>query len=414
MPPFENLWAVAHEAIPALFSAWSAEHNGAAFERAGIGGALTSDAAYALAGNVAVVRVRGPLDRETAVSGWTGKRLSTGYGDIRSAMETAAADPSATALLLALDSPGGAVGGCKELADAIAAVAARKPVAAYADGLCASAAYWLASATGRVFAPVTAQVGSIGVVMIHADFSHLNEKMGVSYSYITGGEWKAVGNKNAPLSPESRAYLQQRVNALHSIFRADVARNMGLDPSADACAWGDGQIFLAQEAQRLGLVSAIVTGMEEAIHILAQETHMDKKTLAAQHPELLAQIEAEAKESAAKEAAALQQQAVAKAQADTLALVRTLVGEDAEAKIESVLKAGVNPDQLAALAPLFAAQNTAQPDKGQSSNTEASTRAALLAALTAATPPPLPDAGGKTTDKSEGRAAVDRMSRMEA
>lgn len=413
MPPFENLWAVAHEAIPALFSAWSAEREGVAFERADISGVPTS-AAYALVGNVAVVRVRGPLDRETAVSGWTGKRLSTGYGDIRSAVETAAADPSATAVLLALDSPGGAVGGCKELADVIAAVAARKPVAAYADGLCASAAYWLASATGRVFAPVTAQVGSIGVVMLHADFSRLNEKMGVSYSYITGGEWKAVGNEDAPLSPESRAYLQQRVNALHAIFRADVARNMRLDPSADARIWGDGQIFLAQEAQRLGLVSAIVTGMEEAIHILAQETHMDKKTLAAQHPELLAQIEAEAKESAAKEAAALHQQAAAKAQADTLALVRTLVGEDAEAKIESVLKAGVNPDQLAALAPLFVAQNTAQPDKGQSLNTEASTRAALLAALNAATPPPLPDAGEKTTDKSEGRAAVDRMSRMEA
>lgn len=413
MPPFEHVWAIAPEALPALFSAWSAEV-AAPPEQAGLMAVSASSAAYALVGSVAVIRVRGPLDRESAVSSWTGKRLSTGYDDIRSAVETAAADPSASAILLALDSPGGAVSGCKELADAIAAVARRKPCAAYADGLCASAAYWLAAATGRVFAPATAQVGSIGVVMLHADISRLNEKMGVSYSTITGGEWKAVGHENAPLTPEHRAYLQQRVNALHGIFRADVARHMGLDLAADPRAWGDGQVFLASEAQRLGLVSAIVTGLHdavEAIHTIAQETHMDKATLAANHPDLLAQVETEAREAAAKEATAREQRVAAQATADTLALVRTLVGEDAEAKVAGVLKAGISPAQLAALAPLFASTG---PVAGSAADEATPSRNALLAALNAATPAPLPDAATNTTDKSEGRAAVERMSRMEA
>ena len=425
----DALWAVSPEALPVLHGLWLAELRGASAEPgfsppaiAGAALASVSEAAYSLRKGVAVIRVRGALGRETVNASWSGRRLVTGYDDIRSAVESAASDPAAKAILLALDSPGGSVSGCKELADSLAIMALRKPCAAYADGLCASAAFWLASATGRIFAPATAQVGSIGVVFVHTDLSRLNEKIGVAYSTITGGEWKAVGHENAPLAPEHRAYLQQRVGALHTLFRADVARHMGLDV-ASASTWGDGQIFLANEAQSLGLVSATVAGLDEAIHILSEETHMDKTTLAASHPELLAQLEAEAKEAALKELTAAAPfpapETVAKqAVSDTLALVSGVLGAEAAARVETLIAAGVTPTQLAALAPLMggAGQPDAPVHPASQVAASATARAAMLAAVEKATPAPLPGqfavTQGATSTTDALQAAIERMASM--
>ena len=113
---------------------------------------------YELVGGVVVIPVSGAIVRE---QGWYG----TGQDAVSSALKAALADPSARAILLDINSPGGVVAGTKELADAIAEARTKKRCAAYANGLCASAAYWLASATGTVYAPLTATVGSIGVIM---------------------------------------------------------------------------------------------------------------------------------------------------------------------------------------------------------------------------------------------------------
>lgn len=113
---------------------------------------------YELVGGVAVIPVTGPIVRE---QGWYG----VGQDAVASSLKAALADPSARAILFDITSPGGVVAGTKELADAIAEARTKKHCAAYANGLCTSAAYWLASATGTVYAPLTATVGSIGVII---------------------------------------------------------------------------------------------------------------------------------------------------------------------------------------------------------------------------------------------------------
>ena len=141
---------------------------------------------YELVGGVAVIPVSGAIVRE---QGWYG----TGQDAVSSALKAALADPSARAILFDITSPGGVVAGTKELADAIAEARTKKHCAAYANGLCASAAYWLASATGTVYAPLTATVGSIGVIMTITNYAKLEEKWGISTVTITGGKWKAAG-----------------------------------------------------------------------------------------------------------------------------------------------------------------------------------------------------------------------------
>ena len=251
-----------------------------------LGGDVLQDRPYAVVNGVAVLSIRGVLS-QFAVRTWWGELVATGMlNQIRPAIATALADNAVSAVLLDINSPGGTVAGMKELSDFIASAgkASGKPMAAYANGTMASAAYSIGAATGRVFAPATASVGSIGIISVLPNYAGWNEKMGVSYAYLTAGAWKAVGNEDNPLTDQERAYIQARLDTLYQHFTDGVASGMGLDVAALG-TWADGQIFIASAAPQ-GLVTAIVADLETAIATLAKETTMDKATLAAQHPEV--------------------------------------------------------------------------------------------------------------------------------
>ena len=326
---------------------------------------------YELVGGVAVIPVTGPIVRE---QGWYG----TGQDAVSSALKAALADPSARAILFDITSPGGVVAGTKELADAIAEARTKKRCAAYANGLCASAAYWLASATGTVYAPLTATVGSVGVIMSVANYSKLNEKWGVSYTYITGGKWNAVGNGDTPLTDEERQYLQERITALHQIFKADVGRHMGL--TADPQLWGEAQLLLAQPARELGLVTDIVRDRDAAIRKLAVEAQMTREELAAQSPELVDALLAEGRLKAEAENKANMDKAAADAVAGALAVVKAVAGDETASRVETTLNTfratGMSAEQIATVAPLLA-----KAEAPVHENAEAKTRADILAGL---------------------------------
>lgn len=305
---------------------------------------------YAMYKSVAIITIAGTITR----SSWWG---STAAQDtIRATLDAALADTSVKAILFSLNSPGGIVSGTKELADHIAQAATRKPCAAYADGLCASAAFWLAAATGKIYAPLTAQVGSVGVVAVHSDWSKFNEKMGIAYTYVTGGTFKAVGNENNPLSEKDKAYLQAKITALHDIFATDVTKHLPIQ--AERVAWAEGQLFLATEAKHLGLIQEIVTDVRSAAQQFAEEFTMKKAEFIAQHPDLHAEIQAEEQ---AKAQAALADQAKAHAQ-QVLALVGAVLGQEAQSKVQAVADAGISAEAYATLtsAGLFAVPAIAQ------------------------------------------------------
>lgn len=292
---------------------------------------------YAMHKSVAIITIAGTITR----SSWWG---STAAQDtIRTILDAALADTSVKAILFSLNSPGGIVSGTKELADHIADAATRKPCAAYADGLCASAAFWLAAATGRIYAPLTAQVGSVGVVAVHSDWSKFNEKMGIAYTYLTGGTFKAVGNEDSPLSEKDKAYLQAKITALHDIFATDVSKHLHIQ--AERGAWAEGQLFLATEAKSLGLIQEIVTDARSAAQQFAEEFTMKKSEFIAQYPALHAEIQAEEQ---AKAQAALADQAKAHAQ-QVLSLVGAVLGQEAQSKVQAVADVGISAEAYAKL-----------------------------------------------------------------
>lgn len=321
-------------------------------------------------GHVAVVSIDGPLTRSTVYSWWSGDALSVGYDTLTHTVQGLMDNPDVRGIVLDFNSPGGAVAGVQECADFIARCADRKPIAAVTNSLCASAAYWLASATGRVYATETAEVGSIGVVMQLVDARKAAEKNGYTVTVMHAGKFKAAGSAFEELSEEARSYFQQQLDSLHSIFRSAVASHM--DVQGDASEWGDAQIFLGRDAVTHGLVTAVVGSRDEAVRLTEEDTmaEITMERLMAEAPALADQLRAEGAASVK-----------APTFTDFMAVAAPFVGVDGKKALEEFYgkctAAGMTMEQMAAMAPMAAPK---AKDAG------ADLKAEILAALKRSTP----------------------------
>lgn len=180
---------------------------------------------------------------------------------LRQQIEQAQADPKARAALLYIDSPGGNILGVAEAAQALAALAAVKPVVVYSDGMMASAAYWIGAAAPKLYisGPMV-QVGSIGVRMEQIDTAGADAKAGISRRTITFGKYKARGGTAG--GGDVAAYdqhQQDQVDYLGSLFVDAVATSRRLDTQVVADELATGQVFVGQQAIDAGLVDGITT-----------------------------------------------------------------------------------------------------------------------------------------------------------
>ena len=181
---------------------------------------------------IAVVPVVGPL---VSRGDWLTTLLGAGdYATLGGTIAAAFAEPSARAVLLELDSPGGEVGGLFDLVERVAALRAEtgKPLWAVASEAALSAGFAIASAADRLYLTRTAEVGSVGIVAVHVDESGADAMAGLSWTLIHAGRRKIEGNPHSPLSTAALADIQADVDALHDELVALVARNRGISPDA--------------------------------------------------------------------------------------------------------------------------------------------------------------------------------------
>ncbi len=361
-------------------------------------GAPAATDPYSVEDGVAVIEISGAL---TPKAGWA----TAGYADVLEALRQAETDPAVGAVLLDVDSPGGTVAGCQELAQAVAGLS--KPCAAYTGSLMASAAYWIGSATGRVYATETAELGSIGVVMTHADYSKALEEAGLAVTVIASGEFKAAGSPYKALTEQERAYFQAQVDSICAVFKGAVASAMGLDLD-NASAWAEGRVLLGSEAATLGLTTAVVGGRAEAIAKLQEAALVDRATLSAQHPELVQELLAEGKASAM-------------APADMLACIGHLMSAEDRARAEKFFQAcaGLSGEQVKALAevafPARAEEPEAMEHKAEDearAKADADSRAEILAGIQAASPQGVAPDASATAQQTPGQllnAAMDKI-----
>lgn len=177
-------------------------------------------------------------------------------------------DSRAKALLVLVDSPGGSVGGGQALHNAIARVAAKKPVVVVMGGTAASAGYMIAVPATRIFAQESTLTGSIGVLLETGDISGLLKSIGVSADPIVSGPLKDQPSFVKPLSSEGRQMLQGLVMDMYDQFVDMVAQGRHMD-TGRVRELADGRPYTGRQALKLGLVDAI-GGEQDARQWLAQ------------------------------------------------------------------------------------------------------------------------------------------------
>ncbi|MFC3693410.1 S49 family peptidase [Chenggangzhangella methanolivorans] len=231
-------------------------------------------AGFAICGPIAVIDVSGVLTAKGYYDWWN-EEWVPGYRGISAAIAAARADERVSAILLREDSPGGLVSENFDLCDEIHEGSARnggKPIWAHVSSLCCSAAYSIAASCDRVLASREAEIGSIGVVIVHVDESELLKDWGLRVEAIESAPGKTMGAPWKPLDDATREHWQADVDELAGRFSAVVERGRGL--SAEQIKALDARYFLADHADAarsalsLGLVDEILTERAAAAALL--------------------------------------------------------------------------------------------------------------------------------------------------
>jgi protease-4 len=165
-------------------------------------------------------------------------------------------DSNVKAIVLRIESPGGAVGPSQELYRELRRTRDTKPVIASLGAVAASGGYYIASATSRIFASPGTVTGSIGVIVYYPNLQGLFEKIGYSMTAIKSGQFKDLGNPDREMTAEEKALLQTTLDEVHRQFIQDVARGRDL-PQEKIRAIADGRILTGESAKTLGLVDEL-------------------------------------------------------------------------------------------------------------------------------------------------------------
>ena len=213
---------------------------------------------FEIFGNVAVLSLEGVIAQKmnlfTEISGGMSTELIS--KDLREIMQ----NESIKAVILNIDSPGGASSGTPELASQVFDARKQKRIIAFTDNMMASAAYWIgAAADAVIISSDVVQVGSIGVVTTHTDLSKSEEMQGIKTTELVAGKYKRIASKYAPLTQEGRETIQGHLDYVYSVFVDDIAKFRGVSVEKVLTDMADGRVFIGKQAIEAGLVDGVST-----------------------------------------------------------------------------------------------------------------------------------------------------------
>lgn len=174
-------------------------------------------------------------------------------------------DASVKAIILRINSPGGAVAPSQEIYSEILKLKQKKKVIASMGAVAASGGYYIAAPADKIVANAGTLTGSIGVIMELPNVSGLMEKIGIETQVIKSGRHKDLASVFKSLTPKEREILQDVLDDVHTQFieAVSTARNMKVE---DIRKLADGRIFTGRKALELGLVDEL-GNMEDAIMV---------------------------------------------------------------------------------------------------------------------------------------------------
>ena len=181
--------------------------------------------------------------------------------------------PWVKAIVVRIDSPGGAVAPTQEIFEEIQRAKKQKPFIASMGGMATSGGYYIATACDKIVANPGTLTGSIGVIMQLTNFEDLMKKVGVKGFNIKSGANKDLGSPFQTMSPEGREILQSLVDNVHSQFVAAVAKGRGMN-EAQVRKLADGRVYSGAQAKELGLIDQFGT-LDDAVELAARRAGIE-------------------------------------------------------------------------------------------------------------------------------------------
>lgn len=234
---------------------------------------------YKVKDGVGIITITGSLVNRGA---WIGASSGlTSYEGIGHQLKAIRDDDSVHALIIDGHSPGGEATGCFEVAALVREVATKKKVVAVVNGQACSAMYAIASGATEIVTTETGVSGSIGVVMLHADYSKWLAKEGVDPTLIFAGAHKVDGNPFEPLPADVRDELQREVSAFYELFVTTVAKGRGNRLNADAARATEARTFIGQAAVDAGVADRLGT-FDDVLNELTRSTKSAGRSISTQ------------------------------------------------------------------------------------------------------------------------------------
>lgn len=169
------------------------------------------------------------------------------------------------AVVLRIDSPGGAVGPSQEIYHELKKLAQQKPMVVSFGAVAASGGYYLAMAGEHIFANPGTITGSIGVVMSFPDYQELLGKVGIKSEVIKSGPYKDIGSALRDMTAEERLLLREMINDVHNQFVEVVSAGRNI-PVQELIPYVDGRIFTGRQALEIGLVDELGSFNDAVAH----------------------------------------------------------------------------------------------------------------------------------------------------
>ncbi|MDL2280393.1 signal peptide peptidase SppA [Selenomonadales bacterium OttesenSCG-928-I06] len=204
---------------------------------------------------VAVIYIEGVITGGTQPNSFVSSNCNTDavIKQIRSAKN----DPGVRAVVLRINSPGGSAPASQEITEEIIKLkTSGKPVVTSMGDTAASGAYWIASATDKIYANPGTLTGSIGVYISYTNLEELYQKIGLRPEIFKSGPHKDILSSDRQVTPEERVIIQDMVEDIYNQFVDVVAKGRNLEYEK-AKSLADGRIYTGKQAKDVGLVDEL-------------------------------------------------------------------------------------------------------------------------------------------------------------
>ena len=199
-------------------------------------------------------------------------------------------DRSIKAIIIHVNSPGGGAAASEEIYREVLRIrdVKKKRIVASIETVGASGAYYVSSATNKIFANQASIVGSIGVIAEWYNYEELMKWAKLQAIVLKAGEFKDVGSPVREMTPAERAYMQALIDNMHGQFIHSVAQGRRVNdddirPLADGKVWTGDQAMPLKLIDQIGDFRAAVEDTAKSVGIRGEPTlvrpEKDRKSL---------------------------------------------------------------------------------------------------------------------------------------